>query len=131
MTPKRELYYIWNVVEIKQKYLLGNIYWRLLTSLCRSFPQLPTVCQIKGLLFMSFFPSANPAKLTCFRTYSQSLCQHICAQVISLNVLFPADSLTLTFEMSLILTGFFKDLTLGSLTWFSQLDAIFCSFLKF
>ena len=44
-----------------------HIYCALLTSLHRSFRWLPTVCQIKCLLFistLSFFPSVSPSSLT-------------------------------------------------------------------
>lgn len=114
--------------------ILRNIYWALLTSWVEAFSGFPLSVKLNTSSSAPHWASSQvwvPATLTCSRTCSQLLYQHIFSQAVSLNVLFPADSLSLTFEMSLILTGLFKDLTLRSLTWFSQPDAIYCSFLIF
>lgn len=67
-----------------------------------------------------------PAKLTR-RTGSWWLYQHVFAQAVASYVLSPANSQSLALEISAALAGLFQGLCRGSLTWFSQPDAVFSS----
>lgn len=122
--------------------VLAGIYWVLLTSLKWNFQWPPAVYQMKSLLVistLSWFPSVTPSywaaagfQLTCpVQEHARDCSTNMSLLRLFLQMFFSQQIPVSAFGISIILKGLFHGLTLKSLSWLSQVAAIFFSFFIF